>query len=53
MLGVTHENYKKVRHVSKFNEETIFGSLKVEKDRQTELCGIILQKMELGFFTLK
>ena len=45
MRGVTHENYQKVRHVSKFNEETIYEPLKDEKDRQTEFCGIILQKL--------
>ena len=53
MRGVTPENYQKVRHVSKFNEETIFEPLKVEKDRQTELCGIIPQEIELRFFTYK
>ena len=44
MRGVTHENYQKLRPVSKFNEETISDPLKDEKDRQTELCEIILQK---------
>ena len=36
MREETHENYQKVRPVSKFNEETI-----------SELCGIILQKPSL------
>ena len=49
MRGVTPENYQKVRTVSKLNAETIFESLKVEKDHQTELCGIIPQEMELRF----
>ena len=49
MRGRTPENYQKVRPVSKLNEETIFEPLIVEKDRQIEVCGIILQKMELMF----
>ena len=50
MRGVTHENYEKVRPVFKLYKETIFEPLKVEKDRQTELCGIIAPEMELRFF---
>ena len=47
MRVVTHENYQKVRPVSKFNGETISEPLKDEKDHLTELCGIILQKLSL------
>ena len=47
MRGVTHENYEKVRPVFKLYKETIFDPLKVEKDRETELCEIILQEMEV------